>query len=638
MNKNLKFRADIEGLRALAVLLVLVYHSGFAKISGGFIGVDIFFVISGFLITTIIHADISNQSFSLKDFYGNRLRRIYPMLILVLTATTVFATFILTPSDLVSYSKSALAAILSSSNLFFWLDDGNYFAQSAEQIPLIHTWSLSVEEQFYLIFPIIMLLCNRLRSSKVSTLIFFTALLGSFGYSTWSSHNSPGSSYYLITSRAFELMIGSALALYWKKLPLLSATTANILRASCIAAIIFGALVLDAKTPFPGVASLIPCLATAAIILSGKSARTSRFDSYWLLSNPAMLYIGKISYSLYLWHWPIVAFVNYKGMSLTISTSLYIIALSFLLSVASYRLVETPTRKLKKLGFAEAVTVFFAIPLVIITTAMVATISTAGFKHRLNAELQDEFSPKNSASTVLKECFNSYKLHNIDECSFGDKNAPVSGMLIGDSMAGHYMEFMDVLAKDAGIKLFGTSSSGLPPFNVKNYPRFKKQRSEEALKYNQKRIQLSYNYDVVFIAASWAADYPYLSENEEEFISAIGEYIDRNKKVVLITRPNTVSDAIVNDTKIKRMDGLNINNLWAPYVDSNRFLRLLKQKYPQIIVIDPNLVICKNKKCIVSIDNKTLYEDHAHLTLSGSRRLGELYLKSKSNPLHSLNP
>lgn len=633
MNKSFDFRPDIEGLRAIAVMLVVLYHAGFTSISGGFIGVDIFFVISGFLLTKIIHSEIKEKSFSFRGFYSRRLRRIAPLLISMITLTSLAATYILTPADLILYAKSATSSLLSVSNLFFWNEASGYFAQSAEQLPLIHTWSLSIEEQFYILLPLALVFCSKHLNSKSGHLLFAVIFFSSFGYSIWSSNEDSISSYYLLSSRAFELMIGSALALTWNRLRAPNLLTANLIRAASLLTILTSALTINKATPFPGLAALLPCLAAALIIYAGKCSATWKIDSYFLISNAPTTYIGKLSYSLYLWHWPIVAFVHYQGIDLDLVTSLSILALSFALSIVSFYLIETPFRKAKNISFNKIFIVTFAGPLAISCISLTLTVKSEGFKQRFSDEIQSEFSENNSPVSVYKNCFNSYKLNNADECSIGKLDEPISGMFLGDSMAGHYIAFMDEIAKDAKIKLFTSSASGLPPFHVKNYPYFESQRSEEKLRYNEERIAASMKYKIVFIAASWANGYPYLSENEPELFNSIDEYLNRGIKVFLISRPNTITDEILNSTKSLRINGQNISDIRAPIKDSNEFLRKLTERYPEISVIDPNEVICSSDGCKVSIDNKTLYSDSAHINNSGSRRLGEIYLNKKGNPL-----
>lgn len=625
------FRPDIEGLRAIAVLLVLLYHAGFKTISGGFIGVDIFFVISGFLITSIIQRKIASSSFSILEFYSRRLKRIAPALITVILTTAIACYFVLLPDDLVYFTRSAASALLSVSNFLFWSEASEYFSQSTEQIPLIHTWSLAVEEQFYIFLPLALLATSK-KSTKIKLLFLAAAFFASLCYSVWAAKNDPISAYFLLPSRAFELLIGAATAMSWSLLPTLSAAMSNVIRVISLSVITFVAFSIDKTTQFPGLAALAPCVATAAIIYAGKVDKTYSLDTARILDNWASTYVGKISYSLYLWHWPIIAILHYKGYQLDPKTSVSIIAASFALSILTFYAIEQPFRK-SSAGFSKTASMLWLAPLAAAMAVSLTTTAYDGFKFRFSDELAGEFASTNSPGVKYKQCFNSYLVDNFSECSFGDVNSHISGVLLGDSMAGHYIPFIDVIAKDAGVKVFATASSGLPPFNVKNYPMFKQQRSEEALNYNDRRIEESYKYENVYIAASWAQGYPYLSENEADLFSSIERYIKKGIKVTLIARPNTLSVDAFNDLKTKRLAGENISLIRVPIKDSNLYLRKIKEKFPSIQVIDPNRILCTPTDCSASIGSRIAYQDYAHLNNYSSSELAKKYIQEFGNPL-----
>lgn len=625
------YRPDIEGLRAVAILLVIFYHAGFTSISGGFIGVDIFFVISGFLITSIIQKNIISNQFNLSDFYARRLRRIAPALIVMILTCSITAYFVLLPEDLKYFSKSVVTALLSMSNFLFWNEASGYFSQSTEQLPLIHTWSLAVEEQFYLILPVVMVALQKLRKPwKIAS--FSGVLIASLAYSIWAVDADPISAYFLLPSRAFELLVGSGLALTWAKLPELTAFMSNLVRLTSLSVIGYSALTIDKSTHFPGLAAILPCIATAAIIYAGKTKHLYRVDSSFLLSNNLSTSIGKVSYSLYLWHWPIIALLNYRGVELTTTVSFTIIALSVTLSVATYHFVEQPFRK-SSWRIQPAAAYLWATPLATAFILCLLVLKNDGLQFRFNSEIAAEFSTSNSPWITYKDCFNSYTLDNLNACSIGKPGEPITGMFIGDSMAGHYIPFLDELAKNAGIRIFATASSGLPPFHVKNHVQFKEQRNERALNYNKERINQSLNYSNVYIAASWAQGYPYLSENERELLDSIEFYIKNGIHVTLISRPNTITNDMFNHVKTERLSGKNISAIRAPAYDSNFYLRKIVEKFPDISVIDPNKILCNRDNCAISIGNKTIYEDYAHINNYGSRELALKYISKIGNPL-----
>jgi len=333
-----KYRPEIDGLRALAVLAVVLYHLGLG-LPGGFIGVDVFFVISGFLITGILRREMENGTFSLAEFWERRVRRIFPAIFVVVIATLVAGYRFLLPNELVSLGESSVAQALLVANIYFWRDAG-YFTGSAELKPLLHTWSLAVEEQFYLLFPFFMLFFRNYSRKRLFWLMAILASV-SFCISVYGTKHHPEATFYLLPTRAWELLLGCMLAVIpWK-------FEASHRRDDTIAVTGFLAIILpiffyDSRTSFPGVAAVPPVLGTAAIIFA-----TASSPSVWLrkaLSCRPLVFIGLISYSLYLWHWPVIVFTRIYFGQLEWQHLLFAGALSFTLAVFSWRLVETPLR------------------------------------------------------------------------------------------------------------------------------------------------------------------------------------------------------------------------------------------------------------------------------------------------------
>ncbi len=349
---TLAYRADIDGLRAVAVLSVLAYHAGLAKISGGFVGVDVFFVISGYLISSIVFSEIAESRFSVIRFYERRIRRIFPALFVMLGVSSVFAMIYLLPGELINYSRSMLAATLSVSNFYFWRHSG-YFDLPLSQ-PLLHTWSLAVEEQFYICFPLFLVLVRRFAPRRLATavvVIFVASLLASA--IIVSRHEQTA--FYMLYTRAWELLLGTILSL--GLLPRMqSAWLRNLATITGLGMIGYSLLVYTQYTIFPGLNALAPCVGSALIIWAGE-AGSSLVGA--VLSWRPVVFVGLISYSLYLWHWPLIVLQN-MGMlfgvailpSLPHATfltahrfdMLVLLFLSLTLAVLSWRFVERPFR------------------------------------------------------------------------------------------------------------------------------------------------------------------------------------------------------------------------------------------------------------------------------------------------------
>lgn len=333
------YRSDIDGLRAVSILLVLASHVGIDRLVGGFVGVDVFFVISGYLITSLIAKEVGAGSFSLVRFYERRVRRILPALILVLLATTLAAWILLYAEPFEAYAESLLSTVLSASNIYFWLHSG-YFDPSSESLPLRHTWSLGVEEQFYIVFPLIILSLHTHSRRWMLVAIAFIGL-ASFAYSCWGAFHQPTATFYLLPTRAWELMVGGGLA--FAPVLTLRRWLREIATGLGLIAIFASAVLLKAATPFPGLAAL-PACAGAALVIAGGSAGSSLCQQ--VLSVPPARFVGKISYSLYLWHWPLIVLAKdyFNLQDLTHIQEAGIVLAALILSVLSWRFVETPFR------------------------------------------------------------------------------------------------------------------------------------------------------------------------------------------------------------------------------------------------------------------------------------------------------
>ncbi len=335
------YRKEIDGLRAIAVIPVILFHAELNVLKGGFLGVDIFFVISGYLITSIILKEKEAGTFSLLNFYGRRARRILPALFFVVLCCLPAAWFLMVPHELKDFSQSLISVATYTSNIFFFLESG-YFEAAAETKPLLHTWSLAVEEQFYIVFPIIFLICWRF--GKRSLLFIVSMLLGlmSLLFAQWASAHEPSANFYLAPMRAWELLSGSLCAVFLAGTKSAYYQKGNGLIASigvvmvCISIVIF-----DKTTPHPSFYTLIPVVGTVLIILF------SRGDNFVnkILSTKLLVGVGLISYSAYLWHVPLLAFLRiYTLNNINLYQISFLVFLTFLLSFFSWKYIEAPFR------------------------------------------------------------------------------------------------------------------------------------------------------------------------------------------------------------------------------------------------------------------------------------------------------
>lgn len=441
----LKYRAEIDGLRALAVFPVVLFHAGFDSFSGGFVGVDVFFVISGYLITNLLLKDLEDRNFSLIDFYERRARRILPALFLVCLVCLPFALIWLMPQDLKDFSKSLLAVATFSSNILFWRESG-YFATASELKPLIHTWSLAVEEQFYILFPLLLLFLSRFRKKRIqASFIIFFAL--SLSISIYFTPKNPWAAFYLLPSRVWELLLGSIFAAYLRKYHLqIDRKWAELGGVMGLFLIAFSIFSFDGNTKFPGVAAVFPCLGTVLIILFAQGETLVRK----LLSIRPLVFIGLLSYSFYLWHQPIFAFARHRSIfELDTFSYMGLIAVSLVLSYFSWRFVEQPFRKKTFLQRTSLLRISACVlsSLFIIglagfffssnTGAVKALQATLGNEHRANFIEVYERSHEVKENRSFSDCFLTHE--DIQGIKVGDvlkncKSNEVS-ILLGDSHA-----------------------------------------------------------------------------------------------------------------------------------------------------------------------------------------------------------
>lgn len=332
----MKYRPEIDGLRAVAVVPVILFHAGFESFSGGFVGVDIFFVISGYLITSILIEAIENRTFSFLMFYERRARRILPALFFVMLCSIPFAWMWMLPYQLMDFAQSLIAVSLFASNILFWKESG-YFDLAAEEKPMLHTWSLAVEEQYYVLFPVFLFLAWRFGKNRVFWMIVALAAI-SLVLSEWGWRNTPSANFYLAPTRAWELFAGSITAFIVQKR---GVQKNELLSLIGLAAIIFSVLAYDESTPFPSVYALVPVVGVVLLVLfADRETLSAR-----LLSTRTFVGVGLISYSAYLWHQPLFAFARIRSVQEpSLFLMVFLSLLSLILAGLSWKYIEQPFR------------------------------------------------------------------------------------------------------------------------------------------------------------------------------------------------------------------------------------------------------------------------------------------------------
>jgi peptidoglycan/LPS O-acetylase OafA/YrhL len=453
------YRPEIDGLRCIAVLAVIFYHAHFTGFSGGYVGVDVFFVISGFLITGIIHRETRERRYSFLNFYERRMRRIFPALFLVLAACLIPAWYLETPAELRSFSQSLVAVSTFLSNWFFYFKTG-YFGANADEVPLLHTWSLAVEEQFYVVFPIILILIERFAPRRL-TLLLAGLWLASFGLCLTREAQFPLLNFFSAASRGFELLTGGILAIEFERVDGFRRSRpalAEGLALLGVAAIAFSIVWMNEATPFPGRYALIPVGGSALLIAF--TSRTSYVGR--VLASTIPVFIGQVSYSAYLWHQPLYAFARLASPDRPpVWVMLALIALTIVLSYLSWRFVEQPFRNKAKVSRRTVFILSACASLFFIALGAIGHLEN-GFPQRFTKE-QASIMATAAPSPYRDRC----ETDGVDfvppakACRYFGKH--VTWAVMGDS---HTIELAYDLAlalKPSDMGLVQLSNSGCPP-------------------------------------------------------------------------------------------------------------------------------------------------------------------------------
>ena len=459
---SLQYRPEIDGLRAIAVLPVILFHAGISGFSGGFVGVDIFFVLSGYLITSILWTDMERGDFTFRNFYERRIRRILPAMVLVIACTLVAGWFWLAPDRYEELGMSAAAALYSVSNFYFYGEAG-YFARASETQPLLHTWSLGVEEQFYFLFPVALLALHRRTDRSKAMLVLALVAIASLALCEWLWRRDADANFFLIPSRAWELMAGSLCALYLYKREM----RGNSWLAGAGLAMIAASIVLfDKNTPFPSTLALLPVGGTVLVVLYAQGSNAA----VRLLSLRPLVGIGLISYSAYLWHQPVLAFARLRMIdepSATVMLGLSL--LSLVLAYFSWKYSEQPFRRKPKEGEVRR---FSGIPAIAAAFVGAAFLSTAilasdGVRQRFEPAKLAMYEETSRRPALMDPCKLGYGDTEVTACENGERGAGALRIaLIGDSHASQWTSALADMAKRRGWLLDTYAKSACPMAEV----------------------------------------------------------------------------------------------------------------------------------------------------------------------------
>jgi peptidoglycan/LPS O-acetylase OafA/YrhL len=634
------YRLDIDGLRAVAILTVVCCHVGLPGWSGGYIGVDIFFVISGFLITSLLVAEAEqNRRIDLWAFYARRVRRLVPALLTVLLATLLLGKIYLVSLDgeQQGLAKSAIAALVLNANHYFWQAGGGYFDRPADLHALLHTWSLSVEEQYYLVWPLALigLIGWQPQSDyrrKVGAVLVAVAST-SFVFSLWCLSRTESAAFYLMPARAWELAVGAFVAL----LPLGDRSNQSRFLGSALgygglAAIAYAVTSYDRNTPFPGGAALLPVLGTVAVI-AGNGLAPSGLPAR-LLSNKGMVGIGLVSYSWYLWHWPLLAIARSVRLGGRDPLRDFLLAgiLAFVLACATYRWIEKPVRcspGLRSLG--AGANIGFA-TLASVTCILFAASLGAWAKYGSKSPIEIEMAAaQHDMSPLHVTCQNTLdqepRLAPLDECLIPGGKELVDVVLLGDSYAEHWMPALTQVSATNGMSFYQLTRDACPPLLEFKITHSDPTQASKCLEFQQvafeeiRRLRTERGLRAVILSASWRL---YAGERMETALGATLDALDRLGVRVLIignspNLPNEVPECLLRYAeRLCAMTRADFNNQRAETSDA---IDRAARGRNNVRILDPTPLLCNDEVCPAIRDGVVTYMDKGHITATASRNL-----------------
>lgn len=633
--KSPLFRPDIEGLRGIAILLVVAYHAGVPGFTGGYVGVDVFFVLSGYLITSLLVREIEGTgTLDLRGFYARRARRLLPALALVLLATVVIGYIVYSPNEQREFARSALATAAYVGNLYFALLGRNYLGAGAELNPLLHTWSLSVEEQFYLFWPLLIWLAlssgRRLSGSgtrRGRLLCFMTVvLLISLALSVILTRTRQPWAFYSSPSRAWEFAVGGLGAL----LPI--PFRPRIVRALGwlgFAVLIYAALVFNGRTLFPGLAALVPVFGAVVILCTGTKDADAGLNRYlraaWLQG------LGRLSYSWYLWHWPVLTIAAAWSGPLTLPARLGLVLLSLGIAAISYRFVENPVRHSRLLTVRPVYSIVMAVGLTFVGLGLALAWWHVSIR-ALAAPAQVRISKaREDVPKIPENCISNYRQTSVNECFFGNEGASKTIVLFGDSHALQWFPAINAIATMEGWRLATLIKSACAPADVsffyptlgRRYVECEQWREATLRQIKEMRPNL-----VIVTGSQWyamASNSPPAVTSSEYMAGmkrTFGALNDSGAHIVYLwdtprlgfSIPDCLSRAIwqprlrsVSSCTFHRQTSLDENVHRLDLEASSGF---------NLTPVDLTNYICPSSECEPEIDNIIVYRDSNHITAS----------------------
>jgi len=654
----MKYRSDIDGLRAIAVALVIFFHAGLSQFPAGFIGVDVFFVISGYLISKIILDGTNDQKFNLSNFYTRRIWRLQPSLLLIVFISIIIGSIFYLPADYNTFLHSVKNVLYFTSNQYFSGVTTSYASEDSSYLLLLHTWSLSIEWQWYLTFPVILYFTLKSYQKDKVALANYVITAVFLIVSLYLSYTTSKVRYYDFFSRCFELQIGSCIAFTSFKI---GHKLSNIVGIVSLSLIIILSMSPELISGYPNGYTLVVALATGAIILSGESSRS--YASRLLASN-SLVAIGKRSYSLYLWHWPCLALLHYMDVFNDSLLLISLLASSLLLACVSYSYIEMPLRKCNK-NLKASILLLIVTPLLLsIVLYSVAKNQNyfpwrfgSSFNTATNLELKYKKMSGHRSDCLTDEIEGKY---SNKHCTFGVESPKKTAFFIGDSNSNHYWMFLETLAKDANLAITAKSTAscltlpGIYQFDWWHFSNTVYETCHENTKQYYEQIENN-KFDYVIIGELWPmyvsdkiinnqGDTRTLELSKERLSSAINEALTIIEKAgstpvimkEIFNRPDgyeyCLKRKLIGRNDFENGECSSLHNIKPSPSWFDEKFEELKKSHPSLLIIDIKDVQCSVTGCATEVNGVSVYRDVGHLNDYASHVFGQMYLQSKGNP------
>ncbi len=640
---RLGYRADIEGLRAVAILLVVACHAKVPWLAGGFVGVDVFYVLSGYLITGLLVQEIrTTGELRFANFYGRRLRRLLPALLLMLAVACILGRLLLAPSGQPEQASAAASAALWLSNFHFAFSNMGYFAPGPETNLFLHTWSLGVEEQFYLVWPLLVVLAmgawegaKRPPDARRLKWLFGGIFAISFALSLYWTQRSPHMAFYMMPARAWQFALGALVFLLvgspeWR--PDVRVPGQRWLPFAGwlgLAAILLAAFTINGRMPYPGVVSLLPTIGAALVLAAG--GRGNNAGAGRVLSLRPMQAIGRVSYSWYLWHWPVLLL---GAAVLDIHNGwirLALVVASLLIAALSYHFIETPIRHYRKLLARPRMAVFVALAIMILAGSLAlrwghAALARLGSPEQLPSELAHVDAPV----IYRMGCDDWYHSARVRICTFGDEHAAHTAVAFGDSVALQWFPAYARVFDKPGWRLLVITKSSCPMVDVPIfYPRIGRMYTEcTQWRQGATRRIAALKPDVLILGSTFI--YAYTQQ----------QWIDGTRQLLASLSPHVGRIYLMRSTPTLPFDGPSCvaprSVLYQALSGASRctapaytprddavfqWLRTAAASFPNVHAIDMTDSVCPGGVCHAELDGKIVFRDDQHMTASFARSL-----------------